>query len=77
MYLPRLRRIKDVLKEIKTYDKDSCLTYYMIHQLMFEGKISMVKYGNAYVVNLDELYHYLSTPEKKRGRPKKEDKNEI
>ena len=49
----------------------------MIHQLMFEGKISMVKYGNAYVVNLDELYHYLSTPEKKRGRPKKEDKNEI
>ena len=77
MYLPRLRRINDALKEIKKFDKDSCLTYYMIQQLMVEGKISMMKYGNAYVVNLDELYHYLTTPDKKRGRPKKEDKNEI
>lgn len=76
MYLPRLRRINTALKEIKRKDKDSCLTYYMIQQLMFEGKISMLKYGNAYVVNLDELYYYFTTPDKKRGRPKKEDKNE-
>ena len=40
MYLPRLRRINDALKEIKEYDKDSCLTHYMIQQLMVEGKIS-------------------------------------
>lgn len=77
MYLPRLRRINDALKEIKEFDKDSCLTHYMIQQLMIEGKISMLKYGNAYVVNLDELYQFFNTTNKKRGRPRKEEKNEI
>ena len=41
MYLPRLRRINDALKEIKEYDKDSCLTYYMLEQLMEEGKLKL------------------------------------
>ena len=44
---------------------------------MIEGKISMLKYGNAYVVNLDELYQFFNTTNKKRGRPRKEEKNEI
>ena len=71
MYLPRLRRIHTALKEIKEYDKDTCLTYNMLQQLMFEGKITMLKYGNAYVINLDELNYVFSKTDRKRGRPKK------
>ena len=77
MYLPRLRRINDALKEIKEYDKDSCLTYYMLEQLMEEGELTMMKYGNAYVVNLDEVYQFFCKPQRKRGRPKKEENNET
>ena len=74
MYLPRLRRIHDALKEIKNFDNNTCLTYNMIKQLMIQGKLTMFKYGNAYVVNLDELYQYFTKSNAKRGRPKKEEK---
>ena len=74
MYLPRLRRIHDALKEIKKFDKDTCLTFNMLKQLMIQGKLTMFKYGNAYVVNLDELYQYFTKSNAKRGRPKKEEK---
>ena len=74
MYLPRLRRINDALKEIKKVDKDTCLTYNMIKQLMIQGKLTMFNYAYAYVVNLDELYLYFTNPPRKKGRPKKEEK---
>lgn len=47
MYLPRLRRVNDALKEIKESDPNSMLTYRMLIALMKEGKITSLKYGNA------------------------------
>ena len=72
MYLPRLRRINDVVKEIKAVDKDSAITYYALHELIKNKKLTNIKYGNAWVINLDELYTYFNSIPKKRGRPKKE-----
>lgn len=74
MYLPRLRRLNDVLKEIKKVDPRTCLTYYMLREMLKDGQLTNFHYGNSYVVNLDELYTYLKKPVKKRGRPKKEGK---
>ena len=73
MYLPRLRRLNDVLKEIKKADPRTCLTYYMLREMLKGGQLTNFQYGNSYVVNLDELYAFLKKPTLKRGRPKKED----
>lgn len=59
MYLPRLRRIRDVIKEMKQADPESRITYCLLIELINEGKITAMKYGNAWLINLDELYHYL------------------
>lgn len=59
MYLPRLRRIDTVLKAMKQADPDTVITRHFITTLLREGKITPLKYGDAWVVNIDELYGYL------------------
>ena len=56
MYIPRLRRISDVINEMKKADPDSIITYYSIIKLIEVGKLTALKYGNAWLINLDELY---------------------
>ena len=56
MYIPRLRRISDVINEMKKADPDSIITYYTIIKLIEVGKLTALKYGNAWLINLDELY---------------------
>lgn len=60
MYLPRLRRIDTVIKAIRQVDPDTVVSRYFITTLVREGKITPLKYGDAWVVNIDELYGYLS-----------------
>lgn len=61
MYIPRLRRISDVIKEIKEQDKDTMLNPTLIKEWVKQGKIACMKYGNAWLVNLDELYLSFTT----------------
>lgn len=56
MYIPRLRRISDVINEMKKADPESIITYYTIIKLIEVGKLTALKYGNAWLINLDELY---------------------
>lgn len=56
MYIPRLRRISDVINEMKKADPESIITYYTIIKLIEVGKLTAMKYGNAWLINLDELY---------------------
>lgn len=56
MYIPRLRRISDVVNEMKKADPDSIITYYTVIKLIEVGKLTALKYGNAWLINLDELY---------------------
>lgn len=56
MYIPRLRRIPDVVKEMRESDPESVITYALIIGLIKQKKITAMKYGNAWLVNLDELY---------------------
>lgn len=67
MYIPRLRRISDVINEMKKADPDSIITYYTIIKLIEVGKLTALKYGNAWLINLDELYCVLG------GKPYEED----
>ena len=60
MYIPRLRRISDVLNEIRAEDPETNITYSAIKELLTTHKITSMKYGNAWLVNLDELYSYFT-----------------
>ena len=57
MYIPRLRYISDAVKEIRETDPESPITYDLIRNLIEDGKITKMKYGNAWLVNMDELYY--------------------
>lgn len=67
MYIPQLRRISDVINEMKKADPESIITYYTIIKLIEVGKLTALKYGNAWLINLDELYCILG------GKPYEED----
>lgn len=60
MYVPRLRRIDTVLKEIKQADPQTVITRHFIVQLIRSEEITPLKYGDAWLINTDELYGYLS-----------------
>jgi len=60
VYVPRLRRIETVLKEIKDTDPKSVISRWFIIQLIRSEEITPLKYGDAWLINTDELYGYLS-----------------
>lgn len=59
MYIPRLRRISDVLKEMKENDPNTAMTFCLIMEIIKSGAITTMKYGNSWLINIDELYAYL------------------
>ena len=52
---------------LKTADPENIITYYTIIKLIEVGKLTALKYGNAWLINLDELYCVLG------GKPYEED----
>lgn len=60
MYIPRLRRIETVLKEIKQTDPKTVIYRWFIIQLIRSEEITQLIYGDAWLINTDELYGYLS-----------------
>jgi len=66
MYIPRLRKINQIIKEIKSQDENSALTSYLIYTLVRNNKITSIKFGNEWVVNTDELYEFFKTKDNKK-----------
>lgn len=56
MYIPRIRRITDAIATIQQQDPDTALTWHVIQHLIQSGKLTARKFGNAWLINLDELY---------------------
>ena len=54
MYIPRLRRINDVVAEIKEQDPETNITYRVIKELIAAKEITSMKYGNAWLINFSE-----------------------
>lgn len=56
MFIPKLRKIEQVVEEIKKVDPNTELNKRMILQLISEGILTAHKYGNTWLINVDELY---------------------
>lgn len=63
MYIPKLRRINDVVKLMKAADPQAEISWYLLVHLVRTGKISTRKFGNSWLINLDELYSFFKTKE--------------
>ena len=60
MYLPRLRRIDTVIKEMRQADCNTVVSRFFLTKLLKEGKITPLKYGDSWVINIDELYGFMN-----------------
>lgn len=60
MYIPRLRRINDVLAEMKKRDPKTALKWRTIQDMIKQGAITSIKFGDAWLINIDELYNYFT-----------------
>ena len=60
MYVPRLRKIETIVKEMRRVDPDTVITRHFLEELIYTKKITPLKYGDAWVINLDELYGFLN-----------------
>ena len=60
MYIPRLRRINDVLAEMKKRDPKTALKWRSVQHMIKQGAITSIKFGDAWLINIDELYNYFT-----------------
>lgn len=60
MYIPRLRRINDVLAEMKKRDPKTALKWLTVQYMIKQGAITSIKFGDAWLINIDELYNYFT-----------------
>ena len=66
MYIPRLRKKDNIMKIVKKIDPNTALTKYLIDRLVKNKEITAIRYGNACLINLDELFDFFSTKGKKK-----------
>lgn len=64
MYIPKLRKLNQVLEIMKREDENTVITYNLLEHLIKTKQIGAVKFGTTWIVNLDEVYSYF-TKEKK------------
>ena len=65
MYIPKLRKKDKVINDIRKIDPNTALTTTLIIKMIRKGEISKIDYGNAQLVNLDELAEFFSRKEQK------------
>lgn len=66
MYIPRLRKINDVIKQVKENDPNIEINWKLIQRLIKTGKLTARKFGDAWLINLDEFYSFFWTKEKRK-----------
>lgn len=57
---PKMRTIKQAIKEIKEYDSKTAFTERALRRLIEENKIVPTRIGNRNLIDMDQLYDYLS-----------------
>lgn len=68
MYIPKLRKKENVVKEIKKMDSNTAVTYYLVCRLVREGLISKIDYGNSHLINMDELAAFFTKIKKEKRK---------
>lgn len=62
MALPRMRMMKEAFEEIKQIDPNTALSQHALRKMIISGDIPSIRIGSRYLINLDDLEEFLSTP---------------
>lgn len=62
MTLPRMRTIKEVVKEMREIDPKTAVREYYVRELVNNNKIAYVRAGRKILVNFDAFLEYLQKP---------------
>lgn len=49
-----------MIKEMKQADGNTVVSRFFLTKLLKEGKITPLKYGDSWVINIDELYGFIN-----------------
>lgn len=60
MYIPRMRKISQIVKEMKEKDANTAITYYLIETMLLRNKLTKIKWSNTWLLNIDELYGFFT-----------------
>lgn len=63
--LPQMRTIEEAYAEIKSIDINTAITKNFVRTLVVSGKVTSIKAGRKYLVNMDTLKSYLYEGEAK------------
>ena len=65
MYIPKLRKKEHIMKDIKELDENTAITLYLINTMIKKGELTKINYGNAQLVNIDEIADFFTPKEEK------------
>lgn len=57
---PKIRTIKQAIAEIKAFDSETAFTERALRRIIHEGKIPAVYAGNKTLIDMNNLYAYLT-----------------
>ena len=58
----RMRLLKEAYSEIKANDPHTALSFYSLKRMVLSGQIPHIRVGSRYLINMDLLNEYLTTP---------------
>jgi hypothetical protein len=62
MNMPRMRTAKEIAREFKELDPQTCISESSIRRLAKEGTLCSVKIGTKHLINLDYCIDYFNQP---------------
>lgn len=62
MSIPRMRTAPEAIAEIKSIDPNTAFTLRALRRMMNTGEIPVVTVNSKRLINLDNLFDYLSKP---------------
>ena len=64
MKTPRMRTIKEVMRELKKIDPNTAVREYYVRELVNTNKIAHLRAGRKILINFDAFLEYLQNPNK-------------
>jgi hypothetical protein len=58
MTMPRMRTIKEAIREIKAQDPGTAITEHYLRVLINNGRIPVSECGNKYLVSMEDIADY-------------------
>jgi excisionase family DNA binding protein len=63
-FVLRIRMMKEAYEEIKKADPRTAITMNYIRRLVISGAVPSIRAGSRYLINMEELEHYLANPKR-------------